>query len=153
MKPGAAPHPIPSQDRTLLHSGVRTYIHRDSRAAWLDVAGPLSPPVNLRLLLGQLRRAHRRIPRGIDRVGVDLTRFDDVAIELGVVLSLESRLLAVRDIQLGVAVRDTVDASPGALVMMERLQVWRLDDDGVAELTRAAADARLGVNGWQYRAQ
>ena len=146
-RPTAPGSPVP---RTRSHQTplVQAYLHRDSGAAWLDVAGPLSPPANLRRLLGELRRAHRRIPRGIDRVGVDLTRLDELTVELAVVLSLESRMLSVRNIGLAVAVLDTVVMSPGVQVMLERLEVWRLDEDGLTELSQAAADARRGANGW-----
>lgn len=148
MTPDPSGHPPVPQARFPQNSLVQAYVHRDSGAAWLDVTGPLSPPADLRRLLGHLRRAHQRIPHGIDRVGLDLTRLDEFTVELAVVLSLESRMLSVRTIRLAVAVREAVEVSPGAQVMIERLQVWRLDDDRLTELSLAAADARLGVKGW-----
>lgn len=128
---------------------VTSYIHKATRSAWLDVAGKSSRPASLRVVLGQLRRAHRRIPRGVDFVAVDLTRLDEITMDLVVLLSVESRMLGLRDMRLAVVLRDAIKASPSAEQVLESLQVWRVADDRLVDLTTAASQARLGADGWQ----
>ncbi len=128
---------------------VAAYVHQATGTAWLDVAGEVTAPSNLGCLLSQLRRAHRRIPREVSVVGVDLTRVEEVTIDLVVLLCLESRLLGVRGIELAIVLRDETAVPTSAGQMLERLQVWRVDADRRAVLTRAAEHARLGRQGWK----
>lgn len=149
MNPEDGPRPAVRPGWSPERSAVTAYIHRDTRAAWLDVAGPLSPLVGPQRLLTQMRRAHRRIPRGIDVVGVDLTRIDEVAIDLAVLLSLESRMLGLRKIQLAVVLRHGTGAAHAAHPMLEQLHIWRVGDERLVDLSTSAARARLGTHGWE----
>ncbi len=128
---------------------VTTYVHHATGSAWLDVAGELSAPSSPRALLLQLRRAHRRLPRGIDVVGVDLTQLDQISLDLAVLLCLESRMLGVRDIKLGVVLRTEAEMAQSADLMLGRLRVWRVGADQLSELSEASAHARLGEQGWE----
>ncbi len=149
MNPLTAPSQASHQAWRPQRSGVTAYVNRRIGAAWLDVTGPLSPPTDMRRILSQLRRAHRRIPEGIDVVGVDLTRLDELTIEVAVLLCVESQMLGIRGIRLGVVLRNETALPTGAQQMLERLQIWRVADDRLAQVANAAAEARQGRHGWR----
>lgn len=134
--------------RTTPLGRVQAYAHLDSHVGWIDIAGPISPPPSPRSMLAQLRRAHARMPPDIDIVVVDLSMLDEIAIELAVLLCLESRMLGVRDIRLAVALRVGADQAPGVGLMLERLELWPVTADQLAVVEQAARAARRGQNGW-----
>ena len=51
--------------------------------------------------------------------------------------------------RLAVVLRDGTLASPSVEQMLARLQVWRVAEDRLVDVSRAAAQARLGEDGWQ----
>ena len=91
MKAGTftRPGPLP---RTAESPEVTAYFRRSTGLAWLDVSGKITSPVSLRGLLCQLRRAHPGLPSGVKMMAVDLTRLDEVTVDLAVLLCLESRM-------------------------------------------------------------
>lgn len=134
--------------RRMPRGRVQAYAHPDTHVGWIDIAGPMSPPPSPRSMLAQLRRAHARMPPDIDVVVVDLSMLDEIAIELAVLLCLESRMLGVRDIRLAVALRTGAGQAPGVRLMLERLELWPVTEDQLAVIEQAAHAARRGKNGW-----
>ncbi len=129
---------------------VTAYVHRARATAWIDVGGDFASPTSLRTLLSQLRRAHRRLPRGIDVVGLDLTPLDEITVDLAALLSLESRMLGLRDMKLALALRHETDTQAARAVhpLLEPMLIWRIGHDRLEGLSRTARAARRGERGW-----
>lgn len=148
MNVGTQVRPEGRRWRALRHPTVPAYVHRADRAAWLDLAAHLGSAVTPKTLLGQLRRAHQRLPGWIEVVGVDLTGLTEISMDLAVLLCLEGRMLRVRGIDLAVVVRHDVRAPESAVQMLQRFQIWPVEGPRLDELVRAAAQARRGQRGW-----
>ncbi len=151
MRASGLTRAVARHDRGTEPVTITAYVHRTTNTAWLDVTGEITTSASLRLLLSRLRRAHRRLPAGIEVVGLDLTRLDEIAVDLAVFLCLESRMLGVRGIALTLVLRDETETPQTVHTMLERLErlrIWRVAEDRLATLARAAAEARLEEQGW-----